>query len=83
MGCALTRNLNSVFSRWKKGLELHISYIGFPIILVIPTTFRKELSNFSTRVSKLPFHYSRSTDGIAQQAKSGGSSGRDEQKING
>ncbi len=54
LGCALTGNSNSVFSWWESGFELHI----FPIsIFLISATFRKESSNFSTRVSNPPFQF--------------------------
>ena len=58
MGCALTKNVNLVFSRWENGLELHISLHWFFFnILIIPTTFRKKLTNFSTRILNPPFQY--------------------------
>ena len=52
----------SEFGVFKMGEWLRIAYFptsGFSIILVIPTTFRKESSNFSPRVSNLPFQYGK------------------------
>ena len=57
-GCALTENLNSMFSPWESGLESHVFlHRVFLMINVFSATFRKELSNFSTRVSNEPFQY--------------------------
>ena len=49
LGCALTGNLNSVFYDGKAAENCMI----FPMSVFL--IFRKELSNFSTRVSNLPF----------------------------
>ena len=42
-GCALTGNLNSVFSPWECGLELRVSYIGFSYYQCISATSRKRI----------------------------------------
>lgn len=53
---ALTGNSNPVFLLWKSGLELHVSlYLFFLLSMYFRIFLEKKSSNFSLRVTNLPF----------------------------